>query len=61
MPETVKHNLSSDAKSLLRAHLPNDDILFRQFAKEIAAQDKLKKISIADYMPEMHKIITENI
>lgn len=61
LPQSVKHNLPSDTKSLLRTHLPSDDMLFQQFAKEIDTQDKLKKISMADYMPEMYKIIMENI
>jgi organic radical activating enzyme len=60
LPSHIKNNLSHEAKSLLREHTPNDVIRFKEFVKEITSQDKLKKISIKDYMPELYKIITEN-
>lgn len=60
LPNHVKDNFSSAARSLLRPHSSIDDKNFLLFAQEIRFQDQLKKISIKDFMPDMHKIITEN-
>jgi hypothetical protein len=60
LPEHIKLSLSTRAKSLLRNHLPIDDLRFSSMINEIKLQDKLKKISIKDYMPEMYKIIQDN-
>lgn len=61
LPEQIKLSLPDQVKDLLRNHLPEDDVRFASMINEIKLQDKLKNISINDYMPEMYKIIQENI
>lgn len=60
LPESVKTSLPNKVKTFIKNHSPEDDVRFALMIKEIQLQDKLKNISIKDYMPEMDKIIQEN-
>lgn len=61
LPMSIKNKLSIEAQQLLRPHEPQDDYNFSLFLKNVNQQDNLKKISIADYLPEMSNLIRENI
>lgn len=61
LPEEIKRGLSPEAKLLLREHLPHDDNQFISFINEINFQDRLKNISIKNYMPEIYDLIQKNI
>lgn len=58
LPESVKDKLY--AKFLLRPHQENDDVNFKRFVNEVRYQDRLKGISIRDYIPEVADIIDQN-
>jgi sulfatase maturation enzyme AslB (radical SAM superfamily) len=47
--QQVKH---TTVVKLLSSHSENDEQLYQDFLKEIARQDRLKNIQIADYLPE---------
>jgi hypothetical protein len=61
LPKNIKESLPEELKALLRPHSTYDDVLFKHFVNAVEFQDKLKHISICDYMPEMFKIIKENV
>lgn len=61
LPISIKNKLSIEAQQLLRPHESQDDYNFSLFLKNVDQQDKLKKISMADYMPELSSLIRENI
>lgn len=55
LPEQIKQDINF-GKELLRTHCSNDDVLFDDLLREIDNQDRMKNISIGDYMPELAKI-----
>lgn len=61
LPSQVKNKLPKETQHLLRKHLPQDDDNFAKFITQIQLQDNLKNISINNFMPEVYKMIKENI
>ena len=61
LPAKIKQQLSqqhdSDAISQWLAHSPGDDRLFTKFQIEIAKQDRMKNISMRDYLPELAELL----
>jgi len=47
----------SDAIGQWLAHSPSDDKLFAKFQVEIAKQDRMKNISMRDYLPELAELL----
>jgi hypothetical protein len=58
LPKSVKEKIDCD---LFRPHVPQDDILFEKFIREIKNQDSLKNISIKDYLPEFVSLIENDL
>lgn len=56
LPEYIKDKIV-DGRHLLRSHTENDELLFKKFLTEIAQQDRLKNISIKNYLPELDELI----
>jgi hypothetical protein len=56
LPESVK-KLYSEIQPLLSDHPANYNDLFEKLKQEIASQDKLKNISITDYLPLFYSLI----
>ena len=48
-------------QELFRQHSVDDDANFSRFLIEIQQQDRLKNISIKDYLPEFYELIKESI
>jgi MoaA/NifB/PqqE/SkfB family radical SAM enzyme len=57
LPKTIKDNINSE---LFREHQDQDDINFKKFLEEIHGQDRLKNISLDDYLPEFSSLIRQN-
>lgn len=57
LPKDLKEKINLD---LFRKHTSRDDMLFRIFKEQISEQDKLKGISIDDYLPEFVNLIQSN-
>lgn len=58
LPAKVKDLIHNKNKvNLLLEHSENDDINFQNFIKEIKHQDKIKQISINDYLPDLVKLL----
>jgi hypothetical protein len=58
LPEKIKSRLKQE---LFRQHCAEDDVNFSRFLLEIQEQDRLKNISIEDYLPEFYELIKESI
>lgn len=58
LPEKIKLDLKQE---LFKQHSVKDDANFSRCLLEIQEQDKLKKISIKDYLPEFYELIKESI
>jgi len=58
LPEKIKLRLKQE---LFRQHSVDDDTNFSCFLIEIQEQDRLKNISIEDYLPEFYELIKESI
>jgi sulfatase maturation enzyme AslB (radical SAM superfamily) len=58
LPENIKLELKQE---LFRQHSVDDDANFSRFLIEIQQQDRLKNISIKDYLPEFYELIKESI
>ena len=61
LPVSIKSKLPQESQYLLRPHELQDDHNFALFVKNIEHQDSLKNISMVDYMPEMHRLIKQNV
>ena len=61
LPAKIKQQLGqqhdSDAIGQWLAHSPSDDQLFAKFQIEIAKQDRMKNISMRDYLPELAELL----
>ena len=61
LPAKIKQQLGqqhdSDAIGQWLAHSPSDDQLFAKFQIEIAKQDRMKNISMRDYLPELAELV----
>jgi len=61
LPAKIKQRLgqqhNSDAIGQWLAHSPSDDQLFAKFQIEIAKQDRMKNISMRDYLPELAELV----
>jgi hypothetical protein len=57
LPAAVKQHLSND---MFRPHVLLDNLQFSNFLLEIQKQDRLKNISINDFLPEFISVVNQN-
>lgn len=57
LPKAIKDTIDCE---LFREHQDQDDINFKKFLEEIHNQDRLKNISLDNYLPEFSRLIRQN-
>lgn len=64
LSDTIKQEIlartnNSTVQMLLQNHSEQDQQLFERFCENVRLQDAMKKISVADYLPEMATLLTQ--